>query len=82
MITITGVVLTGILGFGIFFAIDFVEISEYLPENSKSLENSGISEIPMYDGKSAPNEIPPHQGSAPNEIPPHYDKSTPDDSNM
>ncbi|MGI9566520.1 MAG: hypothetical protein ACR2LL_05845 [Nitrosopumilus sp.] len=53
-----------------------------MPENSKSPEDSGISEIPLYDGKSAPEEIPPHHGSAPEKIPPYEDKSTAEDSNL
>ena len=79
---IIGIVLVGAFGFGIFSALNSTNVSEYLPEHNKSSENSKSSEIPLYDGKSAPEEIPPHYGSAPEKIPPYDGKSAPDDSSL
>ena len=81
LITI-GIVLIAAFGFGIFFTLNSTGVSEHLPEKNENPENSGISEIPLYEGRTTPNKIPPHYGSAPEVIPPYEDKSTSEDPNL
>jgi len=56
LLIIIGIVLTGVFGFGVFFTQNLVNVSEPLPESSFS------SEIPLYDGMSAPDNLPLYDG--------------------